>query len=203
METKRNLLVFVSVALLVTWLAAWLAPRAEEERERIEVKPVLLVVDVQNIWMPLMAEEDRMSAPERINESIAMFREFGYPVIRVYHTDPKRGPEPDTQPFEFPDSIAVTKDDPKVIKNHSSAFVKTDLDEILREGGHNAVFLCGLSATGCVLATYFGASEREYMAFMVEGALLSGNASHTKTIEDICYSVSPEELRDLLEDPFL
>lgn len=199
MITKRLVLTLVGAVLLATWAL----PHAQEEREKIEVKPALVVMDVQNVWMPLMAEEDRNSAPDRINEAIALFREFGHPVIRVYHSDPKRGPEPNTEPFEFPGYIAVMDDDPKVIKNHSSAFAKTDLEEILRESGRNTVFLCGLSATGCVLATYFGGTEREFMVFMVEEALLSGNAEYTKVIEDICYSVTLEELREVLEDPFL
>lgn len=184
-------------------MATWALPRAEEERMRTEIKPALVVMDVQNVWMPMMAEEDRNSAPEKINETIALFREFGHPVIRVYHSDPKRGPEPGTEPFEFPDSIAITDGDPKVVKSHSSAFTETDLEEILREGDRNTVFLCGLSATGCVLATYFGGTEREFMVCMVQEALLSGNAEYTEVIEDICYSVTLEELREVLEDPFL
>jgi nicotinamidase-related amidase len=183
-------------------LASVVPLRAEEERGRTEIKPVLVVMDVQNTWMPIMAEEDRDSAPNRINECIAMFREYGHPVIRVYHSDPKRGPEPGTEAFEFPDSIAVADGDPKVVKAYPSAFKKTDLEQILRDGERNVVFLCGLSATGCVLATYFGAMDRDFTALMVQGALLSGDASHTDVIEDICYSLSLEELREVMEDPY-
>ena len=67
--------------------------------------------------------------------------------------------------------------------------METELDELLTEQGVNTVFLCGLSATGCVLATYFGAVEREYEALMIEGALLSPSAEHTETIKDIVSSV--------------
>jgi nicotinamidase-related amidase len=199
MRISRLLWIAVCLILLSTWA---IAP-AEEEREKIEVKPVLLVIDVQNAWMPMMAEKDKMSAPHNINKAIALFREFGQPVIRVYHTDPERGPEPGTQAFEFPDSIEVMDSDPIVIKNHPSSFLKTDLEKMLREDGQNTVFLCGLSATGCVLATYFGGSEGDFMAFMVKDALLSSNAEYTDMVEDICYSVSLEELRKLLENPFL
>jgi len=174
-----------------------------EEREKIELKPVLLVMDVQNKWMPLMADEDKSAAPQKINELIALFREFGHPVIRIYHSDPKRGPEPGTEAYKFPTSIDVTDDDPKIVKAHASAFTKTDLEQIMREGGQNVVFLCGLSATGCVLATYFGAMDREFTAVMVEGTLLSGNAAYTKVIEDICASMTIEEVRETLENPFL
>ena len=198
MRTKRVILLLACAALLTTWTL----PRAEEEREKVEIRPALLVIDVQNEWMPVMAEEDRASAPDSINEAIALFRAYGHPVIRVYHSHPERGPEPGTEPFEFADSIAVTDADPKVVKAHPSSFTKTDLEEMLREGDRNVVFLCGLSATGCVLATYFGSVERDFFTMMVGGALLSHNAEYTEMIEDICYSLSLEELRGVMEDPY-
>ena len=198
MKIERMIVVLICTALL-----AALAPaRAQEEKERIPIKPALLVIDVQNQWMPMMAAEDREAAPDSINAAIAMFREHGYPVICVYHTDPARGPEPGTEPFEFAEIFVVSDSDARVIKNHPSSFTKTDLEKMLREGGRNTVFLCGLSATGCVLATYYGGLEREFYCFMVEDALLSGNAEYTDVIEDICYSVSLEELRGVMEEPY-
>jgi nicotinamidase-related amidase len=198
-RAKALLLVFVSSVFLTVWTL----PNAGEERERLELKPVLLVIDVQNILIPQMSEEDKNSALQKINESIALFCEFGHPVIGVYHSDPNLDPEPNTEPSEFPDSIAVTDDDLEVVKNHARAFTKTELERILRENGRNTVFLCGLGATGCVLATYFGAQDREFMALMIEGALLNHDASYTKVIEDICSSMIIEEVRETLEDPFL
>jgi nicotinamidase-related amidase len=195
---RKALLLLLMLGMI---LSAWAYVCAEEEQERKEIKPVLLVVDVQNMWMPMMAAEDRASAPGKINEAIALFREYGQPVIRVYHSDPKRGPEPGTEAFEFPDSIAVTDGDPMVVKAHPSSFMKTDLEQILLDGGRNTVFLCGLSAVGCVLATYFGAMEREFTVLMVEDALLSHKAEYTDMVESICYSLSLEDLREVLEDP--
>ena len=198
-RARTLIFVLVSVVSLIVWTFAG----AEQERDKKEIKPVLVVMDVQNIWMPRMAEEDRNAAPDKINELISLFREFDQPVIRVYHSDPKHGPAPDTEPFEFPASINITDDDQKVVKSYASAFTKTDLDRILRESGRNTVFLCGLSATGCVLATYFGALDREFLVIMVEGTLLSHDAGYTKVIEDICASMTMEEVKETLENPFL
>jgi len=189
----------IALALLFILPAlTWISPASGEEKD--ELKPVLLVIDVQNVWMPMMAEEDVEAAPQKINELIALFREYEYPVIRVYHTDLTRGPEPDTEPFEFLTSIDVTDSDHKVIKNYSSSFTKTDLERTLRDGGHNTVFLCGLSATGCVLATYYGSTDRRFPTIMVKGALLSHNAEYTKVIEDICYSMTIEEVKEALDE---
>jgi nicotinamidase-related amidase len=153
------------------------------------VKPALLVIDVQNKYIPMMDESEVTPAMRMINGAIWQFRQHGLPVIRIYHTDPKWGPEPGSEDFQFPESVIIREDDPKIVKNFPSAFVKTDLDTILKEKGVNTVFLCGLSATHCVLATYFGAMERDYGAFMIEGALLSDKAAHTETIENIVESV--------------
>jgi nicotinamidase-related amidase len=185
-----------SLALLV--LLTVLAPLcAAQEEGAPEINPVLVVMDVQNEWMPRMAEEDKASAPAKINEAIELFRELELPVIRVYHSSPENGPDVGTEAFEFIDSIAVTEDDPKIVKQHPSAFTKTGLEDMLREEGHDTVILCGLSATGCVLATYYGAMDREFMVLMVEDALLSGNAEHTNFIEEICYSVSVDKMREI------
>jgi len=175
-----------------------LPPASAEGTKPAELRPVLLVVDVQNSWLPAMDDSDRASAPAKINEAISLFRQYGYPVVAVYHSDPKGGPPPGTDLFRFPEWVAITDDDPVIVKAHPSAFTKTDLDSVLHATGRNAVFLCGLSAVGCVLATYFGADDRGYMAFMVEGALLSHDSSYTAVIEDICDSVSLRELATLL-----
>lgn len=194
MTEMKFLTALILLALLLSPLSS-----AGEEQQELDLRPALLVIDVQNIWLPRMAEEDRAAAPDRINETIALFRAHGYPVIRVYHSDPEQGPEPGTEPFEFPGWVAVTDDDPTIIKAHPSAFAKTDLEQVLKDRDRNIVFLCGLSATGCVLATYFGALERDFMVIMVKDALLSGDASQTDVIEDICYSMTIDEVKDTLE----
>lgn len=163
------------------------------------VKPALLVIDIQNEFLPFMSEGDKALAFRMINGCIWLFRQKGLPVIRVYHTDSLSGPKVDSEGFEFQSTIMVTEDDPKIIKNFPSAFKKTELDKVLREKGCNTLFLCGLSATGCVLATYHGGAERGYDIFMVKDALMSPNRSHTKVIEEISNSVNIQTLMFMLD----
>ena len=185
--------------LLLSLLAAWVPASSAEGENELDLRPVLLVVDVQNAYLPHMAQADKDSAAAPINEAIALFRKSGNPVIVVQHTDPKRGPEPGSEPSQFADWVNVTAGDPHIVKMHPSAFTHTDLDSLLKSMDRNSVFLCGLSAVGCVLATYFGALDRDYMTFMVEGALISHDATYTDVVEDICYSVSIEELATALK----
>jgi nicotinamidase-related amidase len=146
-----------------------------------------------------MDEKDKKVGMEHINWAINLFRDNGFPVIRVYHTEPGEGPAPGTEAFEFPKTVAIRDDDPKIVKNYGSAFKKTDLDKVLREKGVNTVFLVGLSAVGCVLATYFSADDLDYNVFMVKHALISHDAALTKSIYDICANISPAALKLLLE----
>jgi nicotinamidase-related amidase len=151
----------------------------------VSFKPALLVVDIQNEYLPVMDQKDVKPGMESINTVIGLFRKYHYPVIRVQHTQIGRGPAPGTEAFEFPKTIPVTVDDPQIIKNYPSAFTKTSLDSLLRAQGCTSVYLCGLSAVGCVLATYFGAMDRGYDTYMVREAIISHNADYTNVIRNI------------------
>jgi len=192
---NNKALVSAVVAVLATAVGAAAAEKAAPPR----MSPVLVVMDVQNAYMPYMDERDIKTGLEMINYAIALFRDNGFPVIRVYHTDPDQGPSPGTEAFEFLKSVAVGDDDPKIVKNYPSAFKKTDLDALLRERGVNTVFLTGLSAVGCVMATYHGADDLDYKVFMVKHALISHDAGLTKGVYDICSNISYSALKLLLE----
>ena len=133
---------------------------------------------------------DKDKALEMINWALYVAREYNIPVIRIYHTDPQWGPAPGTEEFEFPATVKIKDDDPKVIKNYADGFKKTDLEKILKEKGINTLFLCGLSATGCVLATYHGAKNLEYDVFLLQDAIISHDQQLTESVEKICESVS-------------
>ena len=193
---KRSL---VALSLVVLLMAPALVAAAAEKPAPAKMVPALVVMDVQNVWLPYMDEQDKKVGMEHINWAIDLFRDNGFPVIRVYHTDPENGPAPGTEAFEFPKTVAIRDDDPKIVKNYGSAFKKTELDAMLREKGVNTVFLVGLSAVGCVLATYHGADDLDYKVFVVKHALISHDAALTKSVYDICANFSPSALKLLLE----
>lgn len=186
------------IALLL--VSSGYAGNLDAQNAKAKMKPALIVIDIQNEYLPLMAEQGQSLAMELINGAIYRFHEKGFPVIRVYHTDPGGGPKPGTEAFEYPKSVIIRPDDPQVIKNYPDAFKKTDLEKILREKGCNTLFLCGLSATGCVLATYFGAEGLDYDVFMIKHALISPDAALTKAVEEICETVSYSAMRLMLEN---
>jgi len=191
----KKIIILLLLALAITFFAA-----EAEKTAPVKLKPALLVIDIQNEYLPRMDEKDTKPGMEVINFYIELFRKNGFPIIRVYHTDPQYGPKPGSEAFEFPASVAIKPDDPKIVKNYASAFKKTDLDKLLREKGCNTLFLCGLSAVGCVLATYHGALDLDYDAYMLKDALISHDADLTKAVQEICRTVDYWSLRLLLNN---
>jgi nicotinamidase-related amidase len=164
-----------------------------------KMKPALLVIDIQNSYLPMIPEHERRIALEMINGAIWMFREHGYPIIQIYHTDPVFGPKVRTRDFKFPSSVRVKASDRKIVKNFPNAFKKTDLEKILDTKGCNTLFLCGLSAVGCVLATHFAAKDLDYTSFMIKGALMSHDSQYTKFVEHVFETVGWTALKTMLE----
>jgi nicotinamidase-related amidase len=194
---KKTALVLIVVMLD---LVAALSPAATQKAAAAKMKPALLVIDIQNAFLPSMSEQDKKLGMEMITYYIELFRKNGFPIIRVYHTDPRSGPKPDSEAFEFPKSVPVKADDPRIIKNYSNAFNKTNLDKLLKEKGCNTLFLCGLSAVGCVLATYYGAEDLDYNVLMLKDALISHDTALTKAVQEFCETISYTPLKLLLEN---
>jgi len=191
---KRTFLIFALIAICGAF-----AFSQEESSEKKEMKPALLVIDVQKEYMPMMSEEDQKHAIEMMNWAIWVFRKADLPIIRVYHTNPERGPTVGSPGFEFHDSLKVTQDDPMIIKTYGSSFTKTNLDELLKEKDINTLFLCGLSAVGCVLSTHLDASSHDYKAFLIKDALLSHNAEYTNNVEEMYNALYLETINYMIE----
>ena len=169
------------------------------EQSKTPIKPALVVIDIQKAFMPMMSADKDM-AMEYINALIDLFRKNGYPVIRVYHTSEEYGVTPGTEGFEYPETVKILPTDPKVLKTYADGFNKTDLDKVIRETASNTLFLCGLSAVGCVLATWNGAQNHDYKAFMVKNAIISHNADYTKNVEVMFDAVSYDVVQLLIEN---
>ena len=194
----KNLTTILTILFLLLSGAAFSQDKPEKTKEPI--KPALLVIDIQNAFLPMIPEQEKMIAMEYINGLIDLFRKNGYPVFRIYQFSEEYGVKPGTPGFEFPETVRVLPTDPKVVKNYGDGFNKTDLDKIIRETGSNTLFLCGLSAVGCVLATKTGAENHDYKAFMVKNAIMSHNSEYTKNVEIMFDAVSYDVVQLLIEN---
>lgn len=192
MKTKLLSLLFLLLTSGISLSSLAQAPAAP-------VKPALLVIDIQNAFLPMIPEADRVTAMANINYYIAMFRQHGFPVVLVYHHGEEYGVRPGTDIFEFPSTVNIQPGDPRIIKTYPDGFNKTDLDKVLKELGCNTLFLTGLSAVGCVLATTIGAMNHDYKAFMVKDAIMSHNSVYSDNIEVMFDAVGPEVVKLVLD----
>lgn len=78
--------------------------------------------------------------------------------------------------------MAVRADGDVVVatKKRYDCFVATDLDLVLRAGGHDAVMLMGVNTNSCVLATAVSASVRDLAVVVVRDCVdsMMGVAAH-------------------------
>ena len=165
------------------------------------IRPALFVQDIQNVWLyePDSNQGLRKSVEKRIdviNEAIAWFRANKLPVIVGYTENEEEGVVRDTESFEVPDSIDVEETDFKVTKRHANAFANPDLGDMLRREGCDAIVIVGLSASGCVLATYFSAFDFDVRPYLLKGCVASANEEHVRFAEDICETIGLHELDD-------
>jgi len=189
-------LFFLSLCLVSVLFAQDEKPKTQTDEK---VKPALIVIDIQNEYLPYMSEDEKKIAMQVINGAIWFFREHNLPIIRVYHSDLGWGPAEGSEGFEYPKSVIIQDSDTKIHKHYPSAFTKTDLDKVLKEKECNTLFLCGLSATGCVLATYFGGIDHGYNAFMIRDGIMSHNSDYTNVIKDISESVGFETMMFMMD----
>jgi len=164
------------------------------------MKPALLVVDIQNVWLD-DNKELRKSVEKRvdvINEAIQSFRRSKRPIIVVYHEDKEVGSLPGTKRFEVHETVRINKADIRVTKRYPSAFSKTELEAILRKEGCDTVAIVGLSASGCALATYFGAMDCGFRPYLVQGGVASHSEAHVRFAEEICDTLNVHALDQLL-----
>ncbi|MCK9422151.1 MAG: isochorismatase family protein [Bacteroidales bacterium] len=193
----KKLTTLLAILLMVISIPSFAQDKTEKPKEPI--KPALLVIDIQKAFMPMMSP-DKEIAMEYINSLIDLFRKHGYPVIRVYHTSEEYGVTPGTEGFEYPETVKILPTDPKVLKTYADGFNKTDLDNVIKATGSNTLFLCGLSAVGCVLATWIGAQDHDYKAFMVKNAIISHNSEYTRNVEQMFDAVTYDVVQLIIEN---
>lgn len=81
-----------AIFLISLALAAALSAEAQAAPAAHKTVPALLVIDVQNAFLPNMDQNEVQKGLPTINYVIDLFRRYGFPVIRVQHTNPGAGP---------------------------------------------------------------------------------------------------------------
>jgi nicotinamidase-related amidase len=161
------------------------------------MKPALLVIDLQR-WFS--KSPDRQSEWRHLVESTNQLIDFFYgerlPIIHivtVHQADGSTGDlwmkrnnsvslvegTPDAE--ELPE-VHTCPGDVTVTKTRHSAFIRTQLEEVLRGMQVDTVVLTGYSTNACVGLTAIDAYERDFDVLIAAEATLGINASRTEAM---------------------
>ncbi|MCX6284121.1 MAG: isochorismatase family protein [Bacteroidetes bacterium] len=140
----KNVLTAILICLCMFSSNLKAQERSLNEEDIKKLNLALLVIDIQNDYLPYMSETDRKSAMDTINKAISIFH------LKI-----------------------------KLL-------------------GVNTIVLCGLSATGCVLGTYFGGIDHDYMTLMLRDGLISAKTEQTAVIREISAGLDYGALKNIL-----
>lgn len=162
----------------------------------------LVIVDVQKKFIR-KGEDPTLVSAERhtptMQKAIEMFREAGRPVIWVlYEGDPLlEGITMETR--SLLDGFEIADTDHVVIKYHMNSFNNTNLSDVILQNGCDSALLMGMFAQYCVMATYWGAFDRDVAPYMLKDGLISTDDKFCDLAYAMCKSYTLEELESNLK----
>jgi nicotinamidase-related amidase len=139
-------------------------------------RAVLLVIDVQKaIDATYHAAEGPRNNPDaerNIARLLAAWRRDRRPIIHIRHdsTFATSAYRPGQAGNEFKDEVAPAAGETVIAKRTNSAFIGTDLERRLREAGHEALVITGVSTNNSVEATVRMAGNLGFETYLVADA---------------------------------
>jgi nicotinamidase-related amidase len=139
-------------------------------------RAVLLVIDVQKgideTYHAAEGARNNRGAEQNIARLLAAWRTRQWPIIHIRHdsTSPDSSYRPGQIGNDFKDEVAPNAGETIVAKRTNSAFIGTDLEQLLRQAGHRMLIVTGVSTNNSVEATVRMAGNLGFETYLVADA---------------------------------
>lgn len=158
----------------------------------------LVLVDIQRKFSE-STEGIRTSSSERmntVNSAISRFRSTGNPVVYVRYTGEMYDGKPVSEELDSFDPALLPPEagDAVVCKTEMNAFKGSDLEYVLKVRGCDSVLIAGMVAHCCVAATYFGAFDRGFSAYLLRYGTSATDPENVEAVERICRTIDVSDL---------
>jgi nicotinamidase-related amidase len=168
----------------------------------------LIVVDVQKAFEDKKwGKRNNPEAEENISKLLGFWRENGWKVIFIQHLNenPQSVFHPGGEGFKIKEIVRPLDHEQVLTKTVNSAFIGTDLEDILRTNELNTVVITGLTTQHCVSTTARMSGNLGFRTYLVSDAiaafeLYDHNGKHysAEEVHDVSLATLHEEFATIL-----
>lgn len=155
-------------------------------------KCALLIIDVQKAFEDeKWGERNNPNAENNIKQILSVWRNLGWDVIHVQHKSNKIDSvfHPNHEGFQIKEIVKPIKDEVIIEKTVNSAFIGTDLENLLKEKQITHVVVTGLTTPHCVSTTTRMSGNLGFKTYVISDATaafeLKGRNGKIYTAEDV------------------
>ena len=154
-------------------------------KEVKNMKSAVLVIDVQKALFDISPRPHKADETvKKINQVTAKARSAQAPVIFIQHEAPDSAVEYSSDGWQLESNLVVEDSDLFVRKTTPDSFLRTDLEEILKNKGITHLIICGYATEFCVDTTTRRAAGLGFSVQLVSDAHTTHDKPHAKA-EDI------------------
>lgn len=139
-------------------------------------KPALVIIDVQKaIDDPAWGPRNNPDAETVIGQLLSHWRSSGLPIFHIRHdSEDADSPYRPERPGNAFKTVTTPQDGEQVVsKNTNSAFINTNLAQLIQESGSDALVYCGVLTNNSLEATVRMSGNLGFRSFVVSDACWS------------------------------